>query len=213
MISSLTSIFFNWVAQALHTNHLTVVPNASKCWTPLEFTYLDRMAGLGLMSLVLGSWCRPRIVLLAEGFIPGAWDEDFIDGLPTAFLLLDFWTGVAFLGGSKRQREVGLPSRKRENISHQTRKGHSFSKVPWEQGYVSSQRSRIVEQNVSFSSKKGVCDEWIKLDWVNPSGMKNMYRHHGSMFWCLLTLHSVALWSRKRKTRHDWGLCKADAYK
>ena len=82
------------------------------------------------MSLVLGSWCRPRIVLLAEGFIPGAWDEDFIDGLPTAFLLLDFGTGVAFLGGSKRQREVGLPSRKRENISHQTRKGHSFQKCP-----------------------------------------------------------------------------------
>ena len=98
--------------------HYTAIPNASKCWTPLEFTHLDRMAGLGLMSLVLGSWCRPRIVLLAEGFIPGAWDEDFIDGLPTAFLQLDFGTGVFFFwGGSKRQREVGLPSRKRLHIS------------------------------------------------------------------------------------------------
>ncbi len=33
-------------------------------------------------------------MLLAEGFIPGAWDEDFI-GLPMAFLLLDLvvWDG------------------------------------------------------------------------------------------------------------------------
>ena len=118
--------------------HYTVIPNASKCWTPLEFTHLDRMAGLGLMSLVLGSWCRPRIVLLAEGFIPGAWDEDFIDGLPTAFLLLDFGTGAA-KGRGKWDYPPG-----NDYISHQTRKGHSFSKVPWEQGYASSLWGRIV---------------------------------------------------------------------
>jgi len=43
---------------------------------------LQRMKRMLLLSLPP----TIMIVLLAEGFIPGAWDEDFIDGLPTAFL-------------------------------------------------------------------------------------------------------------------------------
>ena len=112
------------------------------------------------MSLVLGSWCRPRIVLLAEGFIPGAWDEDFIDGLPTAFLLLDFGTGVVFFGGAAKGRGKWDYPPGNDYISHQTRKGHSFSKVPWEQGYVSCHCGvGLFGQNMSFSKKNGVCDE------------------------------------------------------
>ena len=82
-------------------------------------------------------WSRPRIVLLAEGFIPGAWDEDFIDGLPTAFLLLDFGTGVFFLmfffffgwGHKKGQREVGLPSRKRSQIAPNEKRKFIFKRA------------------------------------------------------------------------------------
>lgn len=106
------------------------------------------------MSLVLGSWCRPRIVLLAEGFIPGAWDEDFIDGLPTAFLLLDFGNGGqqrAEGSGTTLQETITYPTKREKDIHFQKCLGNKDMLVPSGVG--------LFEQNMFFSSKKGVCDE------------------------------------------------------